>query len=73
MTQQLITVPTVADGLAALGVSAGATLMVHCSLSSFGRIQGGSQTVVEALTKTVVSSRTKLAAEMYRSRSTAVR
>ncbi|XOV84166.1 MAG: aminoglycoside N(3)-acetyltransferase [bacterium] len=56
--QQIITLPTITDGFATLGVSAGSTLMVHCSMSSFGRIHGGAQTIVEALTKTVGDSGT---------------
>ena len=38
------------EGLSALGVSPGDVLMVHSSLSSFGRVQGGAETVISALT-----------------------
>ena len=51
--QQLITLPTVMDGLHDIGVQSGCSLVVHCSLSSLGRVQGGAQTLVEALTQTV--------------------
>ena len=30
-----------------------ASLMVHCSMSSLGRVQGGAQTIVEALIQSV--------------------
>lgn len=56
--QQLVTIPTIVNGLAALGVTEGAKLMVHCSMSSFGRVQGGAQTVIEALVSTVGESGT---------------
>ena len=47
--RKLVTVPTIIDGLSDLGVCDGATLLVHCSMSSFGHIEGGAQSVVEAL------------------------
>ena len=47
--QQLVTVPTILNGLSELGVRAGMNLLVHCSLSSFGHVQGGAQTIVEAV------------------------
>ncbi len=56
--RQLVTVPTITQGLDALGVSKGSTLMVHCAMSSFGRVQGGAQTIIEALTTTVSDSGT---------------
>ncbi|MFK7912667.1 MAG: aminoglycoside N(3)-acetyltransferase [Pseudomonadales bacterium] len=51
--KQLITIPTIVDGLTRLGVNHGDKLLVHCSLSSLGRVQGGSQAVVEALVSAV--------------------
>lgn len=56
--QQLVTVPTIIEGLADLGVTSGDRLLVHCSLSSFGRVQGGAQAVVEALEQAVGPSGT---------------
>ena len=41
--QQLI------DDLRALGVGPGMTLMVHSALSAIGRVEGGAETVIEAL------------------------
>jgi len=46
---QLVTVPTLLEGLAELGVSKGSTLLVHCSLSSLGRVEGGAQAIIESL------------------------
>ena len=37
----------------ALGLEKGSTLMVHSSLSKFGYVCGGAQTVIEALLETV--------------------
>lgn len=56
--QQLVTIPTIINGLTALGVTEGAKLLVHCSMSSFGRVQGGAQTIVEALVSKVGGSGT---------------
>jgi aminoglycoside 3-N-acetyltransferase len=56
--QPLVTIPTITDGLAELGVSKGSTLMVHCSMSSFGHVQGGAQTMLEALISGVGASGT---------------
>jgi aminoglycoside 3-N-acetyltransferase len=39
----------IVDGLRALGVQAGMGLMVHSSLRSFGHVEGGARSVVEAL------------------------
>lgn len=47
--QPLITIPTIQAGLSTLGVTTGSRLLVHCSLSSFGNVQGGAQTIIEAL------------------------
>lgn len=54
--QSLVTIPTVVMGFRALGVAPGATLLVHCSLSSFGRVQGGAQAIIEALITAVGES-----------------
>ena len=47
-------------GLRALGVLPGCGLMVHSSLKSFGRVQGGAQAVVEALMEAVTEQGTLL-------------
>lgn len=39
----------VADGLRLLGLGAGDIALVHCSLSAFGLVAGGEQTVIEGL------------------------
>lgn len=54
----LITIPTVQEGLAQLGVTSGSMVMVHGALSSFGRVQGGAATVLEALQRSLGSSGT---------------
>ena len=51
--QELITIPTIVEGLNRLGVSPGMTLLMHCSLARFGHVQGGAQTIIEALMETV--------------------
>ena len=55
--QQLITVPTILDGLAELGVNPGDILLVHCAMSKFGQgqsaVQGGAQAIIEALMESV--------------------
>jgi aminoglycoside 3-N-acetyltransferase len=47
-------------GLRALGVSAGMGLMVHSSLRSFGRVDGGAATVVAALMDVITPTGTLL-------------
>ena len=42
--------------LSALGVRDGAVLMVHSSLSAFGDVDGGAQTVTRALLRCVEAS-----------------
>lgn len=44
-----VTRDDIAAGLRRLGLSAGAGVMVHSSLKSFGRVAGGAEAVVEAL------------------------
>lgn len=44
-----ITAPELTADLQALGVGEGATLMVHSSLSSIGKVAGGPETVIRAL------------------------
>lgn len=44
-----VTQADILTGLSSLGLSAGDTVMVHSSLSSFGHVEGGAPTVVQAL------------------------
>jgi len=44
--------------LRALGIAAGDTLMVHSSLSSIGYVEGGPNTVIDALLEVLTSSGT---------------
>lgn len=39
----------ITEGLKRLGLNKGDTVMIHSSLSSFGRVEGGAKTVVDAL------------------------
>ena len=43
-----------------LGLEKGHTLMVHTSLSKFGYVCGGAQTIIEALLETVGERRERL-------------
>ncbi|REJ04144.1 aminoglycoside N(3)-acetyltransferase [Microbacterium bovistercoris] len=52
-TPTLVTGADLRTGLAALGVEPGQVLLVHASLSSFGVVAGGEQTVITALRETV--------------------
>ena len=49
----MITTPSIIEGLRQLGVRPGMTILTHCSLSSFGRVYGGPQAVIEALIECV--------------------
>ncbi len=49
---------TIAEGLRSLGVEAGMGVMVHSSLSSFGRVEGGPQAVIKALMEVVTKEGT---------------
>ena len=53
MGSQSINKQDLISGLRDLGVASGIRLMVHSSLSSFGRVEGAAQTVVDALMETV--------------------
>ena len=48
-----ITKKEIENGLVRLGVKAGMMLEVHCSLSSFGEVDGGALTIIEALKNVV--------------------
>lgn len=56
--QPLVTLQDIVKGLQAVGVGAGMRLMVHASLSSFGHVVGGPETVVAALQRVVTSQGT---------------
>ena len=45
----LLTKTEIEDGLRQLGVLTGMMLEVHCSMSSFGHVDGGALTIIEAL------------------------
>ena len=53
-----VTVESLVDDLRGLGVEAGATLLVHASLSELGWVCGGAQAVVEALQRAVTDDGT---------------
>ena len=59
---QLITQKEILEELKELGVGAGMILEVHASLSAFGYVCGGAQTVVNALIEAVRYSGTLLMA-----------
>src|SRR5687767_7285300 len=44
-----VTKQDIIDGIRSLGVQPGDLMLVHSSLSSFGRVDGGAKAVVEAL------------------------
>ncbi len=59
-SQQPLTRDDIASGLRNLGVHAGMGLMVHSSLRSFGRVDGGAATVVAALMDVITPAGTLL-------------
>jgi aminoglycoside 3-N-acetyltransferase len=56
----VVTKRDIVSGLRSMGVHHGAILLVHSSLSSFGHVEGGAETVVDALLKAVGSQGTVL-------------
>ena len=50
---KLILKTDIENGLLCLGVKMGMMLEVHCSLSSFGCVDGGALTIIEALKNVV--------------------
>ncbi len=48
-----LTKDDIVRGLRALGVGPGMTIMVHSALSALGRVEGGAQTLIEALIEAV--------------------
>jgi aminoglycoside 3-N-acetyltransferase len=55
-----ITAGEIINGLRAAGIHAGSKLLVHSSLSSFGRVEGGAEAVIDALLKVVAGRGTVL-------------
>ena len=53
MDQPTITGETIVQGLRRLGIEGGETVLVHTSLSRFGRVDGGADAVIEALSEAV--------------------
>ncbi|MDH7601420.1 MAG: AAC(3) family N-acetyltransferase [Armatimonadota bacterium] len=49
----MVTKEHIAEGLRALGLQRGDSVVVHSSLSSFGRVEGGPHTVVEAILEVI--------------------
>ena len=56
----MLTHSQIVAGLRELGLPAGAGVMVHSSLKSFGQVEGGARTVVEALMEVLTSQGTLL-------------
>jgi len=50
---ETVTKAMIVKGLRSLGIKTGDILTVHSSLSSFGKVQGGAATVVDALVETI--------------------
>jgi len=57
----MVTRQDIADGLNRLGLRSGDTVVVHSSLSSFGRVDGGAETVVDAILDVLGESGTLVA------------
>ena len=53
MDRQIVLKQDILGALSAVGMCAGQTVMVHCSLSALGYVCGGAQPVIEALLQTV--------------------
>jgi len=53
MDQPAVTRETIVQGLRRLGLEGGDVVMVHSSLSRFGRVDGGAEAVIEALHEAV--------------------
>jgi len=58
--ESAVTREDIMAGLRALGIGAGAGIMVHSSLRSFGRVEGGARTVIEALMQVLTPDGTLL-------------
>lgn len=53
-----VTLSDIASGLDTVGISAGDVVLVHSSLSAFGHVEGGADTVIDALLETVSATGT---------------
>ncbi len=58
MAETVVTKKDIVDGLKRVGLKTGANVIVHSSLSAFGRVDGGADSVVDALIETVGDSGT---------------
>jgi len=58
MVDSTVTREDIARGLTELGIRPGELLLVHSSLSSFGKVEGGAEAVVDALLDTLRASGT---------------
>ena len=55
-TAPVVNSKTLLEGLAALGITPGKIVIVHSSLKSFGRVEGGADTVIDSLCHAVGTS-----------------
>lgn len=53
MAETVVTKKDIIDGLKRVGLKAGANVVVHSSLKSFGKVEGGADSVVDALIEVV--------------------
>ncbi len=60
MQQAVVTSTDIVKGLQALGLTPGCKVLAHSSLSSFGYVEGGADTVIDALLEAVGSQGTVL-------------
>jgi aminoglycoside 3-N-acetyltransferase len=60
MTDAYVTLDTLVQKLGELGIEAGTGVMVHSSLRSFGHVEGGAATIVDALMEVLTPSGTLL-------------
>lgn len=58
--KNIVTKKDIIEGLKKLGIEAGMGLMVHSSLSSFGHVEGGAETVIQALMEVLTPEGTLL-------------
>ena len=54
----MVTLADIKNSLYELGIRDGDTIVVHSSLKSFGQVEGGADTVINALTEAVGSEGT---------------